>query len=168
VAFDCGKHVIGPCGQGDALLPLVSGAVIDAGDPGLVPADVVQDGFDDMRRDAELGHAGGDAAAQVVQDPGCELCVEQAFAARPRREGLGTEDELVPRRLGGENRLRRGAQWDDVGPPVLRSAGWKRDDAVADFFEAKPADFFASLSGEERPIASSVCVRPALVAWRAL
>jgi hypothetical protein len=102
-AFDRGKHVVGPGGQRGALLFFLSCPVINPGHARLVAADVVQDRLDDVRRYAELGHSCGDAAAQVVQRPGRELCVEggveQVLATRPRREGLGAEDEFGPRRL---------------------------------------------------------------------
>jgi hypothetical protein len=44
----------------------VLGAIVDTGDAGFVAADVFQRNFDDVRRDPQLGHAGGAGAAEIV------------------------------------------------------------------------------------------------------
>ena len=64
----------------------VARTIVDASDPGLVAADMVEHGFDDVRLHAELGHAGRDRASHIMQPPGADrggLLVECELGLRP-------------------------------------------------------------------------------------
>ena len=63
------KHVVLPDGERIAHLVDVLEAVIDARHAAEGAGDVVEDALDDVGQDAELGHARGGGAAQVVQRP---------------------------------------------------------------------------------------------------
>ena len=78
-----------------SLLARVACAIVDARDPRLVAADMVDNGFDDVRLDAEVGHAGRDRAADIVQAPRCwrmpecgrHTGVESALGVAPSLKG---------------------------------------------------------------------------------
>src|SRR6516162_11934042 len=103
--------MIGPRRERCALLLFVDRTIVDTGESSLVAADMVQHRFDDMRRDAKLGHAGRGAAAQIMLRPVIELRpsrgeagVEFPLASRPGCEGpCAAKDEVaVLRLLGGK------------------------------------------------------------------
>src|SRR5262245_50574174 len=64
-ALDQRAQVVMPQRQRGAHFALIAGPIVDARDAALVPADVVQDGLDHMRRNADVGHLGRYGAAQV-------------------------------------------------------------------------------------------------------
>ena len=68
--FNNSTNVLIPPRQCLRLLGGVLRAIVDAGDASLMSADVVQHGFDDVRLDADAGHAGGARSAQVVKVQG--------------------------------------------------------------------------------------------------
>ena len=59
--------------EGLALRLGIGGAIVDTGDTGLVSADVVQTGLNNVWLDAQLGHAGCDGASDVAELPGGDL-----------------------------------------------------------------------------------------------
>src|SRR5690349_19800262 len=63
-----------------AFLLVVSCAVIDTGDAGLVAGDVIEHSLDNVRLYAQLGHARGDGASQVVHCPMFSLGAAIKFA----------------------------------------------------------------------------------------
>ena len=58
-----------PASKRGGFFRLVACPVVDASHAALVAAHIIQDGFNDVRRDADLGHAGSRGAAQVMQSP---------------------------------------------------------------------------------------------------
>ena len=105
LAADQCREVLGPLFQCDAFLRLVTRAIIDPGNTGLMAADVVQDCFDDMRRRSGFGHARGHRAAQIVMRPMFDLgarvldaLIERRLADAPATERpslSATEYELI-------------------------------------------------------------------------
>ena len=64
----------------------VARPIVDAGDAGLVAANVVEQGFDDVRLHAQLGHAGGDRSPHIMKPPRADrgrLLVECELGLRP-------------------------------------------------------------------------------------
>src|SRR5262245_54396840 len=90
--FDQLEHVIGPTQQRLTHLPLILRTVIDAGDSAAVTAVVVQTRLDDVRVDTDIGHAGRDRSADVVDAPRfhavTETPVEVLLAVAPRGEAV--------------------------------------------------------------------------------
>src|ERR1700751_3730427 len=72
VALDQCRDVLGPKIQRLALLLVIGRPVIDTGDAALMPRDVIEHRLDNMWLDAELGHARGNGATQVVHRPMCK------------------------------------------------------------------------------------------------
>src|SRR5262249_19714493 len=70
---DC-QQVIAPHIEGLRLLALVAGAIVDTGNTGLGAADMVQKGLNHMRLNADVRHAGGRRAPQVVWRPVRQRC----------------------------------------------------------------------------------------------
>src|SRR5215203_1281335 len=62
-------NMFGPSLKRLPLLGCVQSAVVDAGHPGLVPRDVVENGLHDMWQNPKFGHAGRDGSADVMQAP---------------------------------------------------------------------------------------------------
>ena len=81
--------MIGPRRERCALFLFVDRTIVDTGDSSLVAADMVQHRFDDMRRDAKLGHAGRDAAAQIMLRP----VIEPAAARRASSSRLPRDQD---------------------------------------------------------------------------
>src|SRR5262249_30715120 len=103
---------------------------------------VIDNGFDNMRRDADLGHAGNGTAPDVVHSPGLERLagggldgsIKPLLANMPTVESSCTdaEDQVATRpvRLCVEDCADRGADWDDVAAAVLATL-WRQHDSVA-------------------------------------
>lgn len=79
-----GRSRTWPFLQGCSHLRQVAEAIVDAGDAAETARGVVENAFDDVRDDAELGEAGRRCAPQVVHDPVCGVgqFVEAALGAR--------------------------------------------------------------------------------------
>ena len=69
LAADDAGDVIGPNGQSVFHFSCVDGSVVDTGDTSLVAADVVQHRFNNVRLNAEIGHARRRRTAQIVETP---------------------------------------------------------------------------------------------------
>ena len=69
VILDQSLDVLAPQLERRPLLRRVARSIVDAGDAGLVAADVVQHRLDDVRLHAELCHAGSHRAPDIVQPP---------------------------------------------------------------------------------------------------
>ena len=72
--------------------PRVDRPVVCPGDAGPGTADVVERGLDDVRRDADLGHARRGGPSQIVQAPGRDVAhrvVEPALELRPAADRRG-------------------------------------------------------------------------------
>jgi len=68
-AADYALQVIAPDRQRGADLLLVSAAIVSARDARLVAGLMIDRGLDDMRLDTKIGHPGGHAAANIVDNP---------------------------------------------------------------------------------------------------
>ena len=68
-ALDQRAHMVRPQHQRSADLALIGTAVVDTGDAGLVPRDVVEHRLDDVRLNAEVGHPRRNGPAQIMQSP---------------------------------------------------------------------------------------------------
>src|SRR5262249_21349399 len=70
----------------------IGAAVVDAGDAGAMAAEMVQRRLDDVRLDAEVGHAGRDGPAHIVQAPRLhgagEPMIELRLATIPRCKAI--------------------------------------------------------------------------------
>ena len=85
-----GRNVFGPSQQCAGLFCFIGAAIVDPGDTRSCAADVIENCFNDVRADANLGHAGGAAPAQIVNAPRADLhaIVEALFGSAPTRKAL--------------------------------------------------------------------------------
>src|SRR6516165_2378600 len=103
------QHVLAPPCQRSLHRIFVARAIVGAGNAPPVTAEMVQRGFDVMRLDPDIGHAGGDGTTKIVNAPrlycaakpaiqlplgfapageaGAGAIAEQAIAARSRHRG---------------------------------------------------------------------------------
>ncbi len=88
-----------PRRQGVADLALVRASVVSAGDTGAMAAVVVEHGLDNVWLHAEVGQAGGDAAADVMNSPrgfgDARAFIERDLALHPTREAVGPRAEKL-------------------------------------------------------------------------
>src|SRR4029077_10787836 len=64
------RNVFIPAGEGACFRARVTCFVVNASNAAAAATDVIQNRFDDMRLDADLGHAGRRTSSQIVQYPG--------------------------------------------------------------------------------------------------
>src|ERR1700760_1472873 len=147
--------MIRPNHQRGGDIAIIGGAVVDAGDAAFVPGAVIQQRFDDVRLNPELGHARRHGSPDVMDTPGLErpaLCLDDARAQPQRRIAPGTEslaaaaeDELTAFPTGSgakqlnSSRREDQRQWMMVfrpGARDLQGSGIK-----IEFAPTEPADF---------------------------
>jgi hypothetical protein len=63
------SNMIGPELERAAFLHIVGRAVVDTGDAGFMPTDVIYDGFDSREVHTKLSHARDNGASQIMQPP---------------------------------------------------------------------------------------------------
>src|SRR5262245_60781612 len=91
-SFNQRQHVLAPAHQRRLHGALVGGSVVDAGDAAAMAAEMVERGFDHVRLNADVGHAGSNGSANIVNPPrphpAGEALIKVLPATRPGRETL--------------------------------------------------------------------------------
>ena len=93
-AGDNGADMVVPDAESGTDFPLIPAAVIGAGDAAPVAGLVIQDLFNDVRPDAEIGHACSCGAAQIVNSPilNAGTGIDAAFTNSPVGISRGPAD----------------------------------------------------------------------------
>lgn len=139
-------------------------AIVDRCNAGDYPGFVVQDGFDDMRRDLQDSHVGCNGAADIVKAP--ILCLQPDEGIEPILKATETRDRCLAGRgkhvVGAEeardraeNVERLPRQRDDVSRAVFRAIGFERECPTMEvqFRPAHGRYFLATLPGEQEKLA---------------
>ncbi len=65
-------YMIRPYSQSGAFFRRIGRAVVNTGDSGLMPADVIQYRLDDMRQNTKVRKSGGNSSPKIMESPGRE------------------------------------------------------------------------------------------------
>src|SRR5262245_13272990 len=82
-SFNQRQYVLAPARQRCLHGALVGRSVVDTGRAGAVATVMVEDGLDHVWLNSDVGHAGGDGPADVVQPPGLLRLAETMIECRP-------------------------------------------------------------------------------------
>jgi len=111
-------------------LPFVLRSVVNARDASSVAAYVIEDGFDNVRWDAEFGNHGRGGAPKIMQSPiryAVEPAIKGGLAIAPVPVSMfaAAEHNLSAARLTFQDRPRLSGQGKFVLAVVLRSGRWQ-------------------------------------------
>jgi hypothetical protein len=91
--------MLGPTGKRGGFFRFVTGAIVNPRNAPLVSRNMIQDRFDHMRGDTDLGHAGSGGAAKIMQGPAME-CFGFGIMFSQIFENLLVEPFLAARETG--------------------------------------------------------------------
>jgi hypothetical protein len=135
----------------------VSGFVVKAGDAASCPGDVIQNAFDDVRKNTEFGQARAAGSSQIMNSPRRNLYrfIKSSLAFAPSRKSVLAATEYkaatIPRaRLQDAAHHRH--HWYGMPPAVFR-ARWRQDNYIAleiNFIPTQVGDFALALPGQNQ------------------
>jgi hypothetical protein len=120
-----------------------------------VPADVIEDGFDNVREHAQaISHYRCGGATEVVKPPRRNACtlIKRRFLPRPHAaEAVQAEDEGAPRSSSFEDSSYRWRHGEFVQATVFGSLWGQANEASVkvDFIATECSDFRPALSSED-------------------
>ena len=149
-----------PSFECSALLRFIVRTVVNSGDTGLVATNVVQDCFDDMRRDAELGHPRCHRAAQIMNPPVRKLMtcrpdasIESGLADTPTRKRfcvLPAKHEGVVMLAAIEEGAHSWCDRNAMLAAILGSLRGQYNSIAGNLGPAQRADFIGALSSQDQ------------------